>query len=399
MNYEIIAREFVNETYWSGKAFFEEEQMAQAFRQIRKQYRYICIFGGGVWGTTFCSWCLEKGIRVDFFCDNDRTKLSGNIKGVPFISFEELCRMKDETFVIVSVADKDTLHRYNEQINLQIGDFPHKMKNLLRFNGFYTNDYILSCEECAAGAGKIVSALGDKRSKELFVKLLKYRFVNTAEPVEKNDLQEYYDPIQYFNSRYYRNSDNAVIIDCGAYFGDSLMDYINLFHDRFHKYYCFEIDDGALGVLKKTISALPCEIVDKVVVCPVGVYRDEQTLAYHASTDTAATAICCDGEKEIQLVALDDFLDGEAVTMIKMDIENSELNALMGATKIIEREHPILAISIYHSTEEFFRVPLYILEQFPFYKLYLDLHTTITDDVVLYAIPDTINITDTQKDR
>ncbi len=88
-----------------------------------------------------------------------------------------------------------------------------------------------------------------------------------------------------------------------------------------------------------------------------------------------------------QLVSLDDVLLEEPVTMINMDIEGSELPALKGAKRLIERWRPMLAVSIYHSTEQFFSVPAYIIERFPFYRFYLDLHTTITDDCVFYAVP------------
>lgn len=40
-----------------------------------------------------------------------------------------------------------------------------------------------------------------------------------------------------------------------------------------------------------------------------------------------------------------------------------------------------------YSTEQFLKIPNYIIDKYPFYDLYLDLHTTITDDAVLYAIP------------
>ena len=42
----------------------------------------------------------------------------------------------------------------------------------------------------------------------------------------------------------------------------------------------------------------------------------------------------------IQVTALDECLPDEPVTFIKMDIEGSELKALEGARKTIERNHP-----------------------------------------------------------
>lgn len=45
---------------------------------------------------------------------------------------------------------------------------------------------------------------------------------------------------------------------------------------------------------------------------------------------------------------------------IKMDIEGAELAALKGGIKTITKCRPQLAISIYHSSEDFINIPLYL---------------------------------------
>jgi hypothetical protein len=74
----------------------------------------------------------------------------------------------------------------------------------------------------------------------------------------------------------------------------------------------------------------------------------------------------------IETVALDDMVDpGDRVTLIKMDIEGAELNALRGASKIIARDKPRLAVCVYHKFEDIMNIPSYILSLNPEYKLYL----------------------------
>ena len=72
--------------------------------------------------------------------------------------------------------------------------------------------------------------------------------------------------------------------------------------------------------------------------------------------------------------------------MIKMDIEGSELEALKGSKKVIQRDKPRLAICIYHKPEDMTEIPLYIKELVPEYKLYIRHHSNAGTETVLYAV-------------
>ena len=76
----------------------------------------------------------------------------------------------------------------------------------------------------------------------------------------------------------------------------------------------------------------------------------------------------------------------ERVAFIKMDIEGSEYNALLGARETIVRNRPILAISIYHRKEDIWVLPSVILEMVPDYKLYFGHYSIAAAETVLYAI-------------
>ena len=69
-----------------------------------------------------------------------------------------------------------------------------------------------------------------------------------------------------------------------------------------------------------------------------------------------------------------------------MDIEGSELKAIIGAREIIKKFHPTLAISVYHKPEDIVEIPQLIMDINPNYKFSLR-HYSIGDfDTVLYAI-------------
>lgn len=382
---ENIIESILREKYYHGKSFYENDGMKKYFQDIRKRYKYLCIFGAGIWGIFLGKWLSGYDVNVDYYCDNDKNKAGSVVNGAKVLLFEELEELKNEVFVIVSVTNKK--RHYNDEINQQIVDFPYKLPNILKIAAFFRDDYHLSFEYCVSSAKRIYDALSDEKSRELFLELLKVKFVSSAEAFKKNPLEQFYEPLQYFDPRHYKNRKDAVIVDCGAFVGDSMLEYLDLFHYEFKEYHCFEMDPNVLPVLKSNIDTLPETVKEKVYLHPCGVSDKEGYARLHLSTDTGGSSFQEDGECEGLISLLDQQMEDKNVTMIKMDIEGAEMKALIGAAEIIQKNHPVLAISIYHSMEQFFQIPIWILEHYPFYKLQIGLHTTITDDTVLYAIP------------
>lgn len=75
----------------------------------------------------------------------------------------------------------------------------------------------------------------------------------------------------------------------------------------------------------------------------------------------------------------------EKVDFIKMDIEGAELGALRGATGILRRFRPRLAICLYHNPTDFLHIPRYLHDLDLGYKFYLEHHFINGWETVLYA--------------
>lgn len=67
-------------------------------------------------------------------------------------------------------------------------------------------------------------------------------------------------------------------------------------------------------------------------------------------------------------------LELEKVTFLKLDIEGNEIQALNGAAETIKRDKPKLAICVYHKIDDIWRIPLYIKNLVPEYKIYIRHH-------------------------
>ena len=94
---------------------------------------------------------------------------------------------------------------------------------------------------------------------------------------------------------------------------------------------------------------------------------------------------------DVEAISIDEFVaenNVEKVDFIKMDLENSELNALNGAIETIQRDRPQMAICIYHSFEQFIEIPVFfdkMLDNYV-YKLYYDPIDRLCE-VIIQAIP------------
>ena len=90
-------------------------------------------------------------------------------------------------------------------------------------------------------------------------------------------------------------------------------------------------------------------------------------------------------------LAIDDYVSRQQLTkvdFIKMDIEGAETFALEGAANTIRKFRPKLAIALYHSAEDFERIPKFIDSLGAGYKFYL-LHATIYhEETMLFAVAD-----------
>ena len=123
----------------------------------------------------------------------------------------------------------------------------------------------------------------------------------------------------------------------------------------------------------------------KIALMQLAVGSHREKVRFRAmGTDLSAVG---SGSLEVVCVPLDEALEDCTPTYIKMDIEGSELQALAGAQKIIERTIPVLAICVYHRQSDLWQIPSLIRSMSDDYRLYLRPHGSEGWDLVCYAIP------------
>jgi hypothetical protein len=82
-----------------------------------------------------------------------------------------------------------------------------------------------------------------------------------------------------------------------------------------------------------------------------------------------------------------DSLDIERPTIIKMDIEGAEKQALTGGERTIRTHHPRLAIAAYHRPGDFWRLPYQVMAIRDDYRIYMRHYAESLYETVMFFIP------------
>ena len=112
----------------------------------------------------------------------------------------------------------------------------------------------------------------------------------------------------------------------------------------------------------------------------------------HLKSGESGSTISPDGAVEITVDCLDN-IQIPAPTFIKMDIEGSEVQAILGAQSTIARFHPKLAICVYDNVGDFYRIPRLILKIQDNYDVYIRHYTESIYETVMFFIPKKLFIT------
>ena len=213
---------------------------------------------------------------------------------------------------------------------------------------------------------KLYESLEDYRSKLVLLATINnwynYDFKTLSKVIENT-----YD--DYFDLDLIKPNKEEVLVDLGAYIGDTAISFTQNYGDNYKKIYCFEISPETIEYLKANTASIPnLEIIEKGVSDKKG----EDYLKINPSGISANT-LSEEGEIKVQITTLDDEIK-EKITIIKSDIEGMEQKALQGAQNHIKTSHPKLLISIYHSNEDIWQIPKMIKEMDNTYKFYLRYH-------------------------
>jgi FkbM family methyltransferase len=353
----------------------------------------VILYGAGQVGRDVCRVLMDEGIRV--VCMIDRRAGDGDrCLGVP-IYRPESCPVdadrRNSIPVVLSIFNRDVDIPQLAQALRSLGFM--RLVSFIDLHAHFPNElgdrfwltrrgYLESHQHEIAAAERL---LADEESRAQYRAFIALRRAGVFDPrVNPRPQDTHYFPADV---PHWLNSGPLRLLDCGAYEGDTLEQMIAA-SLQIEASAHFEPDLRNFAGLVRRVRSLRKDLRGPVMLWPCAVGGRSEIVSFCSGLDEAS-GVSDDGKTNVTAVALDDVLAGWRPTLIKMDIEGSELDALAGARHLIAESLPSLAISIYHKPDHLWRIPLMLASwtELGDYRFYLRSHGFNGFDTVLYATP------------
>lgn len=222
---------------------------------------------------------------------------------------------------------------------------------------------------------KLRASLADEQSKTVFDDIVEFRRTGSY-PHMSNYRVRLQD--QYFDDSCPLRS-GEVFVDCGGFDGDTTEQFVKRC-TNYERVSFFEPSETNMEKAQDRLRG-----VRDVRFIAKGVSDQSGTLSFDAEAGSAS-AVTESGGNTIEVTTIDEEIS-ETVSFIKMDLEGWELKALVGARGHIQRDHPKLAIAVYHRASDFRDIPRAILGVRGDYAVYLRHYTEGWSETVMYFVP------------
>jgi FkbM family methyltransferase len=208
------------------------------------------------------------------------------------------------------------------------------------------------------------------KDREIDIEFSEFKRDKWKKICKKYNKASEFDPYLFFNSLGLREISDKIrlrvsqgsALDCGAYIGDTACMLLEEFTPK--SIVAFEPDKSAKLKLDSFISE-NC-LSNKIVSVKSGLSDQKDKMLLFKTVDNYDAGASFSKlfknqtsyEEEINITTIDEYVNEHKidVSLIKMDIEGFEKKAIIGASRTIKEQRPVLVISIYHRPQDFFEI-------------------------------------------
>jgi FkbM family methyltransferase len=338
-------------------------------------------------GRRAASALVAKGVKVVAYGDRDPALHGSWIDGLPVLSPAEIAEAhrKDPCLVASTMHDSDItedLLARGCEVVVPVGYLNLRMPDVFKARE-YEGAWAAAASSDNRGAIEGVYALlDDEMSRRVFLGKLAFYL-----SLEKRRLDEIKSMSTiYFDPSVWELGEHEVIVDGGAYIGDTLDSFLRASSGRYGSYFAFEPDIANFATLSMAAATDPARIT--AVSAGLGRHSASARLLSTEGLDSRLLSNDEPGGLSVPIVSLDDYFEGrQQPTLIKMDIEGGEAEALLGAARLLQERSTLLAISVYHYPTDLWTLPMLMHRLVPDSHLYLRHYSREVDDTVCYAVP------------
>lgn len=332
----------------------------------------------------------------------DDTKLLDGYSGIPIITFDEF----------KSLAEDNRNHRFKMIVLSAVGGRPLTGIARLSELGVDCLDYFnfqffsesslpeipmnenfrSEFEQNTNEFQEIYDRLEDIESKKIFENIISFRLnhdLNHLNGFTENQINQYFEPFLDI-------SKNPGFVDVGCYDGFTTLKFIATY-PNFTQIIAIEPEKENYSKCKRSFKDLKRK--EDIYLENAGLSSAPGDYITIGSASTATVkevqkSELQDHESLVSVKTLDQFdlpkydKHGHTINwLIKMDIEGMEFDAIVGATRTIRDLHPSLAISVYHSPRDLWRIAKLVLSLCDNYKIYVRHYTESIYETVMFFVP------------
>lgn len=201
--------------------------------------------------------------------------------------------------------------------------------------------------------------LCDEKSKVTFDNLVSYKLTGNI---------NYLFEAENDNSGLFNIGNGAVYMDLGAYNGDTVFEFNE--KSNLSRIIAVEPDRRNFRKLAENTEKLENISLYNVLI------SDKDGKVFFDNNKGRGAHESNDGKLETQALTVDSIRKKEKLSpreqlIIKFDVEGNELKSIVGAAETIEKYSPLMFISCYHRSEDYFTIPLKVLSINEKYRLYM----------------------------
>jgi FkbM family methyltransferase len=365
-----------------------------AFDAVSPASAPLVLFGAGGLGRRTVAGLRRHGVVPVAFTDNNSTIWHTQVEGIDVLPPEEAVRRfgEDATFV-GTIWRAGGPHRFahsREQLQ-KLGARRVVSFALLYWKypegllPHYCQDLPHKVLRQREDVRRALDLWADDASRREYVSQIRWRlradFDGLAHPVT--------DHPQYLPDDLFAYRDDEVLVDCGAYDGDTVRSFLERRGEAFRRIVALEPDPVNCRALGTYVESLPADVRARISVLPIAAASRRGTL-YMEATGTASSAASTDerpGTTEVEAAPLDEIVWADNPSFLKMDIEGAEPDALVGAQTLIATERPVIAVCVYHQQDHLWSIPLQLRALTDDYRFFLRAYNEEGWDLICYAVP------------
>ncbi|HIZ55996.1 MAG TPA: FkbM family methyltransferase [Firmicutes bacterium] len=336
--------------------FLQEEDI---WTRLSGEKRPIFLYGMGNGAEKILHEFSRCGIRAAGLFASDEFVRGHSFRGYPVRRYADICAEYPDFLVVLAFATHDpavlariaAMHQEHEVL---APDVP------VAGEGIFNRAFMAAHE---AEFAAVYDLLADDISRYIYAQVLNFKISGKVDYLfhSATPKEEVYTsllrvgPAEYF-------------VDLGAYDGDTIRELLAHTDGQYAEITAIEPDPKNFKKLTRFAQTL-----EKPIDCRnIGVHSQAGVLRFSPCAGRNSRVLAGPGKYlEVPVDTVDHMMAGKQVSLLKMDVEGCEMEALCGAEETIRSQRPKLYVCAYHRNEDLFALPLKIHELCNDYQIYL----------------------------